>query len=339
MNKIHTSSAHDAGQAAGLTGQATTVAGATKRDAGVVTSSSVIKRIYSIARAEVLLFVRNPTILMTALLLPVVMVAVLAPSLGAAMEGASFSSFIVQTLAVWALLLIVYVNLTTIFVSRREDGVFQRMSTGEASPWEGMIAASVPSVVVTLVQVALGVAGAMVFADGAVVVNPLLIIVAILGASVFLGGVSAWTSRYTSTVEGAQFSTMPVLMVLLFTSGSLIPVGVFPEALARLDALQQENFALHQRLAASADAVAENEALRSLLGSGRAVGCVTPARVLARTPEPILDLLNPKHSAFSEILGKNQIEKESKNRNKVQQHQPGPDGLGIPPLKKYNHYG
>lgn len=68
MNKIHTSSAHDAA-AAGLTGQATTVAGATKRDAGVVTSSSVIKRIYSIARAEVLLFVRNPTILMTALLL------------------------------------------------------------------------------------------------------------------------------------------------------------------------------------------------------------------------------------------------------------------------------
>ena len=58
---------------------------------------------------------------------------------------------------------------------------------------------------------------------------------------------------------------------------------------ARLDALQQENFALHQRLAASADAVAENEALRSLLGSGRAVGCVTPARVLARTPEPILE--------------------------------------------------
>ena len=58
---------------------------------------------------------------------------------------------------------------------------------------------------------------------------------------------------------------------------------------ARLDALQQENFALHQRLAASADALAENEALRSLLGSGRTVGCVTPARVLARTPEPILE--------------------------------------------------
>ncbi len=231
MNTIHTSTS----RATNTAGRATiaTASKATRRNAGAAAPSSAIKRIYSIARAEVLLFVRNPTILMTALLLPVVMVAMLAPTLGAAMEGASFSSFIVQTLAVWALLLIVYVNLTTIFVSRREDGVFQRMSTGEASPWEGMIAASVPSVVVTLVQVTLGIAGVLVLVEGTVA-NPLLILIAILGASVFLGGVSAWTSRYTSTVEGAQFSTMPVLMVLLFTSGSLIPVGVFPQALARL---------------------------------------------------------------------------------------------------------
>ena len=51
---------------------------------------------------------------------------------------------------------------------------------------------------------------------------------------------------------------------------------------ARLDALQQENFTLHQQLARSADALAENEALRQLVGSGRAVTGVTPARVVAR---------------------------------------------------------
>ncbi|MFT3943843.1 MAG: ABC transporter permease [Ancrocorticia sp.] len=231
MNKIHTSTSRSTNTA----GRATTATTpkATRRNAGAAAPSSAIKRIYSISRAEVLLFVRNPTILLTALLLPVVMVAMLAPTLGSVMEGAAFGSFIVQTLAVWALLLIVYVNLTTIFVSRREDGVFQRMSTGEASPWEGMIAASVPSVVVTLVQVTLGVVGTLVLVEGTVV-NPLLILAAVLGASVFLGGVSAWTSRYTSTVEGAQFSTMPVLMVLLFTSGSLIPVSVLPEMLAQL---------------------------------------------------------------------------------------------------------
>ncbi len=196
--------------------------------------SSPVKRIYSITRAETLLFLRNPTILLTALLLPVTMVAILAPSLGSNMGGVVFSSFLVQTLAVWALLLIVYVNLTTIFVSRREEGVFQRMSTGEATPWEAMVAGSVPSVVVALVQVALGVVGSLLLVDGAGVVNPVLILLGMVGASVFLGGVAAWTSRYTTTVEGAQFSTMPVLMLLILTSGTLLPLSVLPDSVARL---------------------------------------------------------------------------------------------------------
>lgn len=194
--------------------------------------SSAIKRIVSISRAEVLLFVRNPTILLTALLLPVVMVAwMLAPSLGLVMEGATFASFIVQTLAVWALLLIVYVNLTTIFVSRREDGVFQRMSTGEASPWEDDCGER---------AVGGGDAGAghagrcgCSCTDGGIGGQSAAHPRGCPGAGV-PRGISAWTSRYTSTVEGAQFSTMPILMVLLFTSGSLIPVSVLPETLARL---------------------------------------------------------------------------------------------------------
>ena len=196
--------------------------------------SSPLKRVWAITRAETLLFLRNPTILLTALLLPITMVVILGPSLGANMGGAAFSSFLVQTLAVWALLLIVYVNLTTIFVSRREEGVFQRMATGEASPWEAMIAGSVPSLVVALVQVGLGVVGSLVLVDGAGTVNPILVLLAIVGASIFLGGLAAWTSRYTTTVEGAQFSTMPVLMLLILTSGTLLPLDVLPESVSRL---------------------------------------------------------------------------------------------------------
>lgn len=52
---------------------------------------------------------------------------------------------------------------------------------------------------------------------------------------------------------------------------------------ARLDALQKENSALHRLLAQSADALAENAALRALVGSGRAVTGVTPARVVAHS--------------------------------------------------------
>ena len=52
--------------------------------------------------------------------------------------------------------------------------------------------------------------------------------------------------------------------------------------MTRLDALQQENFTLHQQLAQSADALAENAALRQLVGCGRGITGVTPARVVAR---------------------------------------------------------
>ncbi len=50
----------------------------------------------------------------------------------------------------------------------------------------------------------------------------------------------------------------------------------------RLDALQEENFALHRQLAQTADALAENDALRRLVGSGRAVSGAIPARVVSR---------------------------------------------------------
>ena len=44
-----------------------------------------------------------------------------------------------------------------------------------------------------------------------------------------------------------------------------------------------ENFTLHQQLAQSADALAENAALRQLVGCGRGITGVTPARVVARS--------------------------------------------------------
>ena len=59
--------------------------------------------------------------------------------------------------------------------------------------------------------------------------------------------------------------------------------------MTRLDALQQENFTLHQQLAQSADALAENAALRQLVGCGRGITGVTPARVVAAQGNAVLD--------------------------------------------------
>lgn len=55
----------------------------------------------------------------------------------------------------------------------------------------------------------------------------------------------------------------------------------------RLAALEQQNASLHEQVARAEEALAENKALRSLLGSGRAQGDWQPARVVARYPDGV----------------------------------------------------
>lgn len=201
----------------------------TEKKAVRVTAS--LRRVLSIARAETLLYLRNPTIVATAFLLTPLMVLFLAPLAGERLQGPAFEAALAGMLAVWSLLMVVYYNLTVIFVSRREEGVFQRMSTGEASAWEALIAASLPSSLVALLQVGLGSAAIIVLLGTSGVRNILLILVAVLAGAFICGALAAWSSTWTTTVEGAQYSTLPIFMVLLLLSGTSLPASLFPEKL------------------------------------------------------------------------------------------------------------
>ena len=194
-------------------------------DAGPLRPSS-LRRIAAIGRAETRLFARNPTILATALLLAPVTVVLMGPMLGRDLIGPAFATFLVEMLATWSMLMVVYYNLTVIFVTRREEGVFQRMSTGEATPWEALIGVCLPSAAVAVAQVVLGTAAAMAFMGMHSLVNPLLILLALVGGIVFLAATAAWSSTWTATVEGAQYSTMPLFLVLIFLSGTFLPASM-----------------------------------------------------------------------------------------------------------------
>ena len=193
-------------------------------DAGPLRPRS-LRRIAAIGRAETRLFARNPTILATALLLAPVTVVLMGPMLGRNLIGPAFATFLVEMLASWSMLMVVYYNLTVIFVTRREEGVFQRMSTGEATPWEALAGACLPSAAVAVVQVVLGTAAAMAFMEMRSLVNPLLMLVALAGGIVLLAAAAAWSSTWTATVEGAQYSTMPLFLVLILLSGTCLPVA------------------------------------------------------------------------------------------------------------------
>ena len=188
-------------------------------------SPRALRRITAIGRAEIRLFVRNPTVLATALLFAPVTVGLMSPLLGRDLTGPAFATFLVEMLATWSMLMVVYYNLTVIFVTRREEGVFQRMSTGEATPWEALIGVCLPSAAVAVAQVVLGTAAAMAFMGMHSLVNPLLILLALVGGIVFLAATAAWSSTWTATVEGAQYSTMPLFLVLILLSGTCLPVA------------------------------------------------------------------------------------------------------------------
>ncbi|MDO4260333.1 MAG: ABC transporter permease [Actinomycetaceae bacterium] len=194
----------------------------------------MVRRIVAIGRAETLLFLRNPTILATALLMAPIMTLGLGPMLANSFEtstdGAAqplFGPYLLQMLASWCLLMVVYYNLTTIFVARREDGVFQRMSTGEASSWEALVGAAIPSGIIALLQIPLGAALLLLVSDSLTIANILLPIIGILFGIIILTCLAAWCSTWTGTVEGAQYSTMPLLLVLMILSGPVVPFEIF----------------------------------------------------------------------------------------------------------------
>ncbi len=181
-------------------------------------------RILAISRAESLLYLRRPILLAPALVMGPLMVVLIGPMLGDSLTGPAFAAFLVAMLASWALLMVVYQNTTTIGVARRDEGVFQRMSTGMATPWAAFIAACVPSAFIAIVQILLGALAAHVVLFELPLVNPILPLLAIGLGTVLLAALAAWTS----SVGAAQFTTAPVFLGLLFTSGTLFSFAFLP---------------------------------------------------------------------------------------------------------------
>ena len=110
--------------------------------------ATVFRRTWAISKAETSLYVRNRSIVLTALLLTPLLVLISSPVILREENNVSIPTMVLQLVVNTSLLLVVYFNVTAIFVARREDGVFQRMDTGEATRWETVVATTVPSAAV-----------------------------------------------------------------------------------------------------------------------------------------------------------------------------------------------
>lgn len=221
-------------------------------------ASRPFKRILSIARAEVSLFLRNRTVMITGLLMAPLMALAYAPMIKTPDSPVSFATLLVKMLITWGFVFAVYYNLTVIYVTRREDGVFHRMDTGEATKWETLFAASIPSMVVVLLQVALGLGIATALDGRFPLRNPLLLLLALAGAAVVFAGLAVLTSAFSATTDSAQYTSTPILLVSFFLSGMGLPIHLFPAAV--------------QQVAAWTPLHATNDMLSAALGTHPATG-------------------------------------------------------------------
>ncbi|CAM3416424.1 ABC transporter permease [Isoptericola cucumis] len=217
----------------------TTTTATTRRRTGPAAPPTVSpRRVWALARAELLLLVRNRTALFNALALPPLSVALFA-AVGGIGDGMpeAMGAMLLNLLVFMALAFVVYYNLTVAYVARREELVLKRYLVGECSRAEILAGAAVPAFAVALAQTVLGVVAVSVFLEPPAFVNPLLMVVAVVGGAVMLTTLAAATSGLSRTVESAQLTTLPLLIVAIpfaglfgvpvASSGVLDTVGTF----------------------------------------------------------------------------------------------------------------
>jgi ABC-2 type transport system permease protein len=195
--------------------------------------TAALHRTYSLGRAEVLLLRRNKTLLFTALLVPLGLVVALAT----AQEGRTDDAAAADMVSIFTgmvLLFVVYYTVLSASVARREEGVLQRLRTGEAADAEILTALALPGALVAVVQVLLfALVGGVVLSlprPG----NPVVVLAAILLGAVLFAVLALLTAVISRTVESVQITSLPVLAVCLAGGGLAVPLDVMPDGLARI---------------------------------------------------------------------------------------------------------
>ncbi|MDX6316295.1 MAG: type transport system permease protein [Streptomyces sp.] len=194
-------------------------------------------RVTALGRAELTLLWRNRTAMLTALLLPFGMVAMLRPTI-AQMDlgrtGLDANAVSISGGIGFVLVIVVYYNLVTAYVARREELVLKRLRTGEPTDLEILAGTALPAVAIALAQcMALVASGALLLDLGAPRRPDLLVAGLALGV-VLLAALAALSTVITRNVELAQITTLPLLVLSIAGSGLLIPLDTMPDLLANL---------------------------------------------------------------------------------------------------------
>jgi ABC-2 type transport system permease protein len=199
----------------------------------VPVAPSRLRRVGSLAAAETRLLLRNRTAVVNSVLLPLLLVAAI-PVLGLDEGDVALGPSLLVSAVGITLVFLTYYNLVTTYVARREELVLQRMRSGELAPAEVLLGTATPTLLVTVGQVLLVLAGTAVIGEWSTPTDVVLPLLGLFGGMVLMTLLAAASTSFTRTAESAQITTLPLVMVASVTSGVVVPLQSFPEQTAEI---------------------------------------------------------------------------------------------------------
>ncbi|ODU02873.1 MAG: hypothetical protein ABS81_16215 [Pseudonocardia sp. SCN 72-86] len=183
--------------------------------------TSPAQKYVALAGAELRLVMRNRTMAVSTLLVPVALGVFWAFSFGG---GPEVWPMVVALQAAVTLGMGLYLTATQTVVARRHTRVLTRMRTSGISD-PGLLAATLtPAMAIALIQIVIfAVIDAVM--GVAVPVNPLALVAMLLGGAALMVTAALATSVFTPSPERAQITTLPLVFVML---GGAIAMAVIP---------------------------------------------------------------------------------------------------------------
>ncbi|MFH8732658.1 MULTISPECIES: ABC transporter permease [unclassified Streptomyces] len=192
-------------------------------------------RMRALARAELTLIGRSKGTLFTAVFVPLVLPFSVRSSIDSMdLKGAGLTvgSVLLPSAIGFSLLFAVYSALVGVYAARREELVLKRLRTGELRDAEILAGAAVPSVAIGLAQSLVLVAACTAFLDVGAPQAPYYAVVGLLLGLVMWPALAAVTASFSKSVESAQVAAMPLLLLSMLGSGTVVPLEVMPDRLA-----------------------------------------------------------------------------------------------------------
>lgn len=203
-------------------------------------------RIGSLAIAEFRQLVRNKTLLVFALVLPIfIPVGLLAMSREDGELSAVAVASALEIFVMYSLVFVVFYTLVSMVTTRRDERVLKRLRTGESSDLEIVISMSTPGAVLFSILTVLVVSSAFILGGPAPQTVVPLLVAFLLGMVIFIALAFA-TSTFTKNAEATQITSLPVVTIAalgmtnvrtMFPEGAVLEISSYTPMAAIADIL------------------------------------------------------------------------------------------------------